>query len=498
MTVNMKQAVGRQTINHFLHTFMKDYDTEKAADRTMKSKYVPRNIKTQLVSAMSRCDSGDRSAIERVARLGMFIDSSCNELVYYNTVVTAVTRWTLSLYVEPANVKRVFEIIMDDVGRICEDDIQFIIEKYQYLEERDGSGTGANGLAGLLKAKKCRPDTPLIRYYGQSLWFKILRALLRNSVKMFNTDSFGSMFAGLVGQDGQNGGGDGDSDVNGLDEESKAMYDEFRVNRQEWLKSMAKINSEKLQNATAESYTGDRRAARNGRPPRPPPDVSLTAFNVRFDEDEDSEDDSSSDDVSDAETVLEVPTRARYHWPDSNCHGSNETAVAERRRKGDSTVAFENRRLDLGPGTTYVAKVTQEKELRILSDDLRDVLVREKTSKALSTPSGSEALTSTTTVQRVIADRRQRNRNNYSMSTDLALQRIGHVDGRRTRKRKKDNVIRNASPSSLYRTKPLSPLVTVDRIPPLTIDNGCTTLSTLTNNANREGPPTGVFDIDQT
>src|SRR5436190_11915460 len=120
MTINMKRAAQRQTINHFIYTFMKDYDTEKAADRTMKSKYVPQNIKTQLVSAMSRCDIGDRSQIERVAQLGMYIDSSCNELVYYNTLSTSIIRWSLSLYIDSAEIKRVFQVVMEDVGRICD------------------------------------------------------------------------------------------------------------------------------------------------------------------------------------------------------------------------------------------------------------------------------------------------------------------------------------------------------------------------------------------
>lgn len=377
MTVNMKQAVGRQTISHFLYTFMKDYDTEKAADRTMKSKYVPYNLKTQLVSAMSRCDADDRSRIERVARLGMFIDNSCNELVYYNTVMTVVTRWTLSMYVDSDEVKRVFEVIMADVGCVCDSDIQFIMEKYHYLEERDaqfGSSFSAceTGLAGLLKAKKYSPDTSLIRYYGQSLWLKILKALLRNSVKAFHTDSFGSVFTGLVvgEQDGRDEGVS--PHENGLDDESKALYKEFHDKRKEWFKTMAKVNSEKLEDLDSRTPCSDLR-----KPPEPSPDVSYTAFDVQFDDDDDDGGEEDSD-VSVAETVLEAPQMSSPPPPP-------ELDSSDSERCSSLAVARSPVKELVNVGATYVAtRVIREKQMHILSDDLRDVVVREKTSRALS------------------------------------------------------------------------------------------------------------------
>lgn len=389
MTVNMKRTLRRQTVNHFIHTFMKDYDTEKAADCTMKSKYVPRNLKMRLVAAMSQCDAADRVKIERVARLGMFIDNSCNELVYYNAITTAVVRWTVSLYVDSAEVKRLFEIVMEDVGRICDDDIHFIMEKYRYLEQTDGtaeSEAGGGSLFGLLGARKHSPDMSLIRYYGNCLWLRVLRAVLHNSGKLFNFDSLFTSFVDPVE------GTSGTASDSGLDKEASKLYDEFREHRTDWLKALTKNGREKIEKSdlfykdTGSSDDGSggdgrRATARSrSRPPRPPPDVLVTPFDDSTDRDSSadftSEMHCSSNDESDnseAETVLRSP----YAY-DIKRHRPTAATVVSRTGVGVGDT-----------NTTVLARITREKKIHILDDKLKSVLVEETTSKAMSTQRGS-------------------------------------------------------------------------------------------------------------
>lgn len=437
----MKHTMRRQTIKHFIHTFMKDYDTEKAADRTMKSKYVPDNLKTQLVSAMSQCDATDRRRIERVARLGMFIDSSCNELVYYNTITTAVMRWTFSLYIDSAEIKRVFEMVMEDAGRICDDDIQFIMEKYRYLEETNALADRDShdcSLMGFLKPRKHSPDTSLIRYYGQSLWLKVLTAVLRNSINMFDTNTFSSVFTGLVNDDETlDEDADGGGHHNGLDKDSRALYKEFRENRTEWLRSIAKSNEEKVEGAVrADYYTDDtnssggeeddnylkndrlRSRSRKILPPRPPPEVSITPFDVQFDDEDDdgvdgiesvSGETCSDSDHSDADTVLEAP----YTYKKEN-QDDNERKTLQTYSTSSPNLLYEGF-VKPGKNTTLVATVTQQKKLHILDDQLKDILMEERTSKALSAqtkdPTGGSSITTveTTLTKRTCETNSQKN-----------------------------------------------------------------------------------------
>lgn len=427
MTINMKRAVRRQTVNHFIYTFMKDYDTEKAADRTMKSKYVPHNLKTQLITAMSQCNATDHSRIERVARLGMFIDSSCNELVYYNTITTAVMRWTISFYVDSADIKRIFEIVMEDAGRICDDDIHFIMEKYRYLEESGGIAgreSGEGSIIGFLKARKHSPDTSLIWYYGNCLWLKIMRAALRNSMNMFNSNSFSSIFANFIDPEAEVnvGGVNGDAEnsknkSNGLDKEAQALYKEFQENRTEWLKAITRSNKEKIENSvtyedttSSENEQGSNRnkifvrptknRESRSKPPRPPPNVSVTAFDVPFDDYDDwdgqidivkgKEYSSNDSDGSEAETVLRVPYTYDKKF--------TQNQVKEPYSYGQSEVNVHQP----GANTMVLARITQEKKLHILDNNLKNILMEEKTSKALSTqtddPNGTGSITTVETV----------------------------------------------------------------------------------------------------
>lgn len=432
----MKRTVRRQTVNHFIHTFMRDYDTEKAADRTMKSRYVPHNLKTQLVAAMSQCDDTDRPRIERVARLGMYIDSSCNELVYYNTITTAVMRWTVSLYVDSSDVKRIFEIVMDDAGRICDDDIHFIMEKYRYLEESDGLAereSGEGSILGFLKAKKHSPDTSLIRYYGNCLWLKILRAILRNSFNIFNSNSFSSVFTGLIDSDGDANATETtesshDTPNNGLDEEARALYKEFRENRTEWLKAITRSNQEKIERSVAADYYDDTTSSENDndgnrkktptgstrhrekrrRPPVPPPNISLTAFDVPFDDNDEDDgyieigDDNEYSDESEPETVLRAPYTYkkrcdRFHANEPQ-PDVTDAIVTER-----PVSKYEKGSGGFGANTTVVAKITREKKLHILDDELKGILMEERISKALSTQTNDpNGIGSVTTIQTVL------------------------------------------------------------------------------------------------
>jgi len=447
MTINMEQAARRQTIDHFIHAFMKDCDTEKAADRTMKSKYVPQNIKTQLVLAMSQCEADDRPRIERVAHFGMFIDSCCNELVFFNKLSTAVMRWTISLYIDSGEIKRIFHVIMEDVGRICDEDIQFIMEKYRYLED---SGMlkervcSDNSLLGLLKPKKYSPDTSMMRYYGKSLWEKILRAALRNSVTIFNADTFSSVFSGYGDGDTVREDGDSNSDGNtadGLDRESVLLYDEFRKGRTQWLKAMAAASQDRLEKAaTTEDHCGDSNGSsdddENGRrfqPRRQPPKVSTTAFDVQFDENADASDNS---DDSDTETVLKAPCWYRKKDNQAEVHADNvENSVVQLYngeldifQQHDDDKALNNNHTAVRPseGTTCVATVTQEKTLHIVNNELKDILLEEKMSREMSTKTNdwNNGGGSITTVKTTLTKRRHHKRyphNRYRQFKPMTL-----------------------------------------------------------------------------
>jgi hypothetical protein len=428
----MKRAVRRQTINHFIYTFMKDYDTEKAADRTMKSKYVPNNLKTQLVAAMSKCDATDHFQIERVARLGMFIDSSCNELVYYNTITTAVMRWTISLYVDSADIKRIFEMVMEDAGRICDEDIHFIMEKYRYLEESAGGTVGKEsvegGVLGFLKARKHSPDTSLIWYYGNSLWLKILRAALRNSMNIFNSNSFSSVFTGIIDMEsegneesvnGEEGCCSKNVPDNSLDKETQDLYKEFRGYRTEWLKSVTRSNREKIENSVTADYDDDDTASsendydsRNSkkkivrpvktnesrsRLPRPPPNISTTAFDVPFNDYDDRDDEiilpvvkeysSNDSDSSEAETVLRAPTYTNH----KRCHQNRPGEELEIYNRNEAVVP------ETHADTFVISKITQEKKLHIMDKNLKNIIMEAKTSKELSAQTGDINMTGSIT-----------------------------------------------------------------------------------------------------
>lgn len=440
----MKHTVRRQTIKHFIHTFMKDYDTEKAADKTMKSKYVPTNLKTQLVAAMSQCDPSDNRRIERVARLGMFIDTSCNELIYYNTITTAIMRWTVSLYIDSTEIKHIFEVIMEDVGRICDEDVQFIMEKYRYLEETDALTAGESNecsLMSFLRPRKHSPDMSLIRYYGHSLWLKVLRAVLRNSINMFDSNSFSSVFTGLLNSgsdDNLNNGGDNDEVAAGLSSESRALYKEFRENRTQWLKAVARSNRKKIENAATNGYysnSGSDEEDHNNyilrpNPPRPPPDVTLTAFDVRFDDNyEDGDDESDNSCRSDLETVLEAPYTYKRKSEDQKRgqdlgKKSINNALGWHDGTNQQTALCQNG-VEPVRNNSVVATVTQEKKLHILDSELNDLVLEEKRSKSLSSNNQSSAVT--TTVKTTVTKRRRRKRRRQGQPDVVSLELLDDI-----------------------------------------------------------------------
>ena len=315
----------------------------------------------------------------------------------------------------------------------------------------------------------------MIRYYGHSLWVKLLRAVLRNSANIFNANSFASVFSGLVNEEGAANSGESEANDNvtdGMDVESVSLYKEFRENRTQWLKTMAKASQDKLERmATVDNFddpisSGDerndtddiqsdtgksdgRQESRRNRipPPKPPPDVSITAFDVRFDDEEVEE----NSDVSDAETVLEAP-----HWYDDGRRKRNNGTVFKTDtakslgmdkpdidKANDSNMRSHDDDLDRftlhegnnvvhqlkgsepSTNTTVVATVTEEKRLHVLSNDLKDVFMEEQMYKTLCTQTNEPKRGgSVTTVETALTKRRHCNyfdRASYRQAKSLPL-----------------------------------------------------------------------------
>lgn len=280
MVVDTESAVRHQTLSHFIHTFIRNYDRESAADRTMRSQYVPRNIKVQLLAAVRECgnDGEGTVKISSIADMGLFIDSSCNEIAYYHSITSSVLQWTMSLYVHDARVKNIIKTVLDDMGRIGDEDIQFILEKYRYNEERRLAGlrtedTGIDKVLSILKPKKFQPSVSYFSYYSQSVMLKLARSLLQNSALFLNGDLFriGSEPPPRRSPTGST-----------LDVENTQLYDDYKRHRKKLATMDERVSLNRMQHALngATSNGGGVASVKE------PPDEIVTVYDQPFSEDE--------------------------------------------------------------------------------------------------------------------------------------------------------------------------------------------------------------------
>lgn len=276
--VETESAVRHQTLSHFIHTFIKNYDRESAADRTMRSRYVPTNIKTQLLAAVRECESqtNDSVKISSIADMGLYIDASCNEIVYYHSITSSVLQWTLSLYVHDAHIKNIIKTVLDDMGRIGDEDIQFILEKYKYNEELKMAGTpmsvsGVDSLLSFLRPKKFQPTVSYYSYYTQSMMLKLARSMLQNSAMFLNNDVFNAASR------------EGDS----CDVENTMLYDEYTREKRKLATVIEKQTLQKVRSVLKEGTSNS-----EGMPMKEPPgDISTAYDRSHLTDSETSEDD---------------------------------------------------------------------------------------------------------------------------------------------------------------------------------------------------------------
>lgn len=309
MVVETESALRHQTLSHFIHTFIQNYDREAAADRTMRSQYVPRNIKLQLLAAIRECETrnsdADRTAkISSIADMGLFIDASCNEIVYYHSITSSVLQWTLSLYVHDAHVRNVIKTVLDDMGRVGDEDIQFILEKYRYNEERRLAGdppdrTGVDKILSFLKPKKFQPGVSYFSYYTQSVMLKLARSLLQNSASFFN--SGGDVFC--IGRPAET---TVPSRRNSVDAESEKLYDDYKQHR-EILATMNESESlDKMRELLKHDTTNG-----NEMSMREPPESTETVFDQPYSSEDEISDDGNNEEVDKVVYTVESPPLTR-------------------------------------------------------------------------------------------------------------------------------------------------------------------------------------------
>lgn len=295
MVVETEAALRQQTLSHFIHTFIRNYDRESAADRTMRSQYVPRNIKLQLLAAIRDCRVGsgdDTVKISGIADMGLFIDASCNEIVYYHSITSSVLQWTLSLYVHDAHVRNVIKTVLDDMGRIGDDDVQFILEKYRYNEERRLAGdpldrTGVDRVLSFLKPKKFQPGVSYFSYYTQSVMLKLARSLLQNSAVFLNGGGRG---AAETAESAYRATSRNDN----VTEEDERLYEDYRRHRETLATLAADESLEKMRRVLDRgTVSGEGPAMR--RPPETPIATPFDRTHASDAEDEYATDDPTVD-----------------------------------------------------------------------------------------------------------------------------------------------------------------------------------------------------------
>lgn len=206
--IYLNKAKNKQNRQHFVDSFIRKCNTNQNADVTMQSKHVPQYIKRQLLTEFKMLITARKNSnsnreinlnrrISRLADLGVYIDNSCNEIVCYNSILNSIVKWICNLYMDTTSQPMILvSIVLNDATTISHDDIQFILSKYNYLEETSGNrdrelskDSGMfNGFMSFLKQPQCQPDKPILQYYRQTIWFKLLMSCIRNATLLFNPD----------------------------------------------------------------------------------------------------------------------------------------------------------------------------------------------------------------------------------------------------------------------------------------------------------------------
>lgn len=259
MPVNLNRLRKRQKLKHFIYTFMNSYNTETAADKTMRSQYVPRNLKLKLMEELNDCKE-DRSRIEDISDMGLYIHAACNEIVYYHSITGFLIKWILSAYVASSEIKNICQRLIVDVGKITDEDIRFILSKYRYDRELKAEGRqpreSIDSLMSMFRDKKHSPEKSILQYYGSSMWFRIIRVTLRNSINIFN-GTYGSVFdnssrsdnggtaAGDENRDNVAGGGLS-SDDTPLPADTSDLYRDFMDRKAVFLRMSEETNCARL------------------------------------------------------------------------------------------------------------------------------------------------------------------------------------------------------------------------------------------------------------
>lgn len=251
MPVDIERVRRRQTLKHFMYTFMSGYETETAAAETIRSAYVPTNLKRQLMNELNR-PNNDRRRIEEISSMGMYIHASCSEIMYYHSISGGVARWIVTMYVDSPVARGIFEQLVNDVSRITDDDVRFILSKYQYDQELRDAGRepkeSVDSLMSLLGEQTHSPDKSLLRYYGNTVWHRMLRTALKKSVNIFS-GSYGTLFDARS-RDELGGAGGVDtsaSDPGHTVEPDSDIYREFSDKRDVFMRMSERRNGERIE-----------------------------------------------------------------------------------------------------------------------------------------------------------------------------------------------------------------------------------------------------------
>lgn len=256
MPVNINKLKSRQKIKHFVYTFMNSYGTETAADKTMRSEFVPKNLKLKLMEELNKSDN-DRNRIEDISDMGLYIHSSCSELGYYHSITSSAIKWAIAMYVDSNEIKRIFDVIIADVGKITDSDIKFILSKYKYDQELKASGfeptESVDSIMSIFREKEYDPTKTMLNYYGSSIWFRIMRVTMKNSINMFN-GTYGNLFETREdnnSNDMENSTGDNN---NGSTTNKDAdLYREFINKKDSFLRMSEENNRHKLNKIISET-----------------------------------------------------------------------------------------------------------------------------------------------------------------------------------------------------------------------------------------------------
>lgn len=256
MPVNINKLKSRQKFKHFVYTFMNSYGTETAADKTMRSEFVPKNLKLKLMEELNKSDN-DRNRIEDISDMGLYIHSSCSELGYYHSITSSAIKWAIAMYVDSNEIKRIFDVIIADVGKITDSDIKFILSKYKYDQELKASGfeptESVDSIMSIFREKEYDPTKTMLNYYGSSIWFRIMRVTMKNSINMFN-GTYGNLFETREDNNSNDTENSTSDNNNGsTSNKDSDLYKEFINKKDSFLRMSEENNRHKLNKIISET-----------------------------------------------------------------------------------------------------------------------------------------------------------------------------------------------------------------------------------------------------